>query len=146
MNLSWNKICFSLSLLTISIYHTALVSSYYNLVLFFNYSLIFLFVTTMYQFNTFFTILYGGHCGRDLMVVGFTTTYAISAYIHWSCEFESHSIEVYSIQHYVINFVSDLRQVCGFLQALWFPPQYNWNVIEIGVKHHIDITLTLAPQ
>ena len=30
--------------------------------------------------------------------------------------------EVYNIQHYVIKFVSDLRQVCGFLQVLWFPP------------------------
>jgi len=30
--------------------------------------------------------------------------------------------EVYSIQHYVIKFVSDLRQVGGFLQVLRFPP------------------------
>ena len=31
--------------------------------------------------------------------------------------------EVYSIQHYVINFVSDLRQVSGFLWVLLrFPP------------------------
>jgi hypothetical protein len=30
--------------------------------------------------------------------------------------------EVYSIQHYVIKFVSDLRQVGGFLQVLWFTP------------------------
>jgi len=30
--------------------------------------------------------------------------------------------EVYSIQHYVIKFVSDLWQVGGFLQVLWFPP------------------------
>jgi hypothetical protein len=30
--------------------------------------------------------------------------------------------EVYSIQRYVIKFVSDLRQVSGFLQVLWFPP------------------------
>ena len=29
---------------------------------------------------------------------------------------------VYSIQHYVIKFVSDLRQVCGFLWVLNFPP------------------------
>ena len=29
--------------------------------------------------------------------------------------------EVYSIQHYVIKFVSDLRQVGGFLQVLRFP-------------------------
>jgi hypothetical protein len=30
--------------------------------------------------------------------------------------------EVYSIQHYVIKFVSDLRQIGGFLQVLRFPP------------------------
>ena len=30
--------------------------------------------------------------------------------------------EVYSIQHYVIMFVSDLRQGGGFLRVLWFPP------------------------
>jgi hypothetical protein len=29
---------------------------------------------------------------------------------------------VYSIQHYVIKFVSDLRLVCGFLRVLRFPP------------------------
>jgi hypothetical protein len=30
--------------------------------------------------------------------------------------------EVYSIQHYVIKFVIDLRQVGGFLRVLWFHP------------------------
>jgi len=30
--------------------------------------------------------------------------------------------EVYSIQHYVIKFVSGLRQVGGFLGVLRFPP------------------------
>jgi len=30
--------------------------------------------------------------------------------------------EVYSIQDYFMKFVSDLRQVGGFLQVLWFPP------------------------
>jgi hypothetical protein len=30
--------------------------------------------------------------------------------------------EVYSIQHYVMKFVSDLRQVGGFLPVLPFPP------------------------
>ena len=57
---------------------------------------------------------------RDRMVVGFTTTYAISAYHHWCSEFESRSER--GIQHYVIKFVSDLRQVGGVLQVLWFPP------------------------
>jgi len=30
--------------------------------------------------------------------------------------------EVYSIQHYVIKFVSDLRQLGAFLRLLRFPP------------------------
>ena len=46
---------------------------------------------------------------RDRMVVGFTTTCAISDYQHSSCEFESAHDEVYSIQHYV-------QQVGGFLR------------------------------
>ena len=58
--------------------------------------------------------------GRDCMVVGFTTTYAISAYQHWCCEFESRSGR--GVQRYVIKFVSDLRQVGGFLR---FPPPIN---------------------
>jgi len=57
--------------------------------------------------------------GRDRMVVGFITTYAISAYYHLRCEFEPRTGEVYSIEHYVIQFVSGLRQVGGFLR---FPP------------------------
>jgi len=32
-----------------------------------------------------------GRCGRDRMVVGFTTTYAISAYHYLSCEFKPRS-------------------------------------------------------
>ena len=50
--------------------------------------------------------------------------------------------EVYSIHHYVIKFVSDLRQVSGFFRVLRFPSQikltvrYNWNIIKSGVKHH----------
>ena len=55
-----------------------------------------------------------GSWDRDRMVVGFTITYADH---YWSCEFESSHEEVYSIQHYVIKFVSDLRQVGGFLQV-----------------------------
>ena len=58
--------------------------------------------------------------GDDRMVVGFTATYAISAYDHWCCEFESRS--GLGVQHYVIKFVSDLRQVGCFLRILRFPP------------------------
>jgi len=32
--------------------------------------------------RTFASISEGGHCGRDHMVVGFTTTYAIGDYFH----------------------------------------------------------------
>jgi hypothetical protein len=34
--------------------------------------------------------------------------------------------EVYSIQHYVIKFVSDLRQVGGFLRVFRFPPPHDY--------------------
>jgi hypothetical protein len=33
--------------------------------------------------------------------------------------------EVYSIQHYVVMFANDLRQVGGFLQVPQFPPPIN---------------------
>jgi hypothetical protein len=35
--------------------------------------------------------------------------------------------EVYSIQHYVIEFVSDLRQVSGFLRAISLIKIVVWN-------------------
>ena len=48
--------------------------------------------------------------------------------------------DVYSIQHYVIEFVSDLQQVDCFLRVLQFPPPikigYNSNIVESGIKHH----------
>jgi hypothetical protein len=53
------------------------------------------------------------------MIVGFTTTCAISAYHHYSFEFEPVHGEVYSMAHFVIKFVSDFRKIGGFLQ---FPP------------------------
>jgi hypothetical protein len=90
-----------------------------------------------------FTAISGemGRRGRDRMVVGFTTTYAISAYHYWCCEFESRSGR--GVQHYVMKFVSDLRQVSGFHRDPRFPSPikltatiYNWNIVESGVKHH----------
>ena len=58
--------------------------------------------------------------GRNRIVVGFTTTCAISAYHHWCCELESRLER--GLQHYVIKFASDLKQVGGFLRVLLFPP------------------------
>ena len=46
------------------------------------------------------------------------------------------------MQHYVIKFVSDLRRVSvvfsgysGFPHQWNWPPWYNWNIVESGVKH-----------
>jgi hypothetical protein len=60
---------------------------------------------------------------RGRMVVGFTTTGAISAYHHYKVVSSNlvHG-EDYLIQHYVIKFVSDLRQVDDFLRVLRFRP------------------------
>ena len=40
---------------------------------------------------------------------------------------ECRSDEMYSIQNYVTKFVSDLRQVGGFLWVLWFSQQQQQN-------------------
>ena len=42
--------------------------------------------------------------------------------------------KVYSMQHYVIKFVSDLQQVVGFLCVLWFPPRYKTDTAGILLK------------
>jgi hypothetical protein len=58
-----------------------------------------------------------GRRGRDCMVVWFTTTYANE-------NVNSNPVhgEMYSIQHYVKKFVSDLRRVGDFLRVLRLPP------------------------
>ena len=77
------------------------------------------------------------------MVVGFTTTCVLSVPIATKVV-SSNMVhgEVYLIQHYVIKFVSDLRQVGGFLWVFRFTPPIKLTamIIEIlftcGVKHH----------
>ena len=86
--------------------------------------------------HDYFLILYWSRRGRDRMLVGSTTTYAIGAYPHWFCGFDCRSW--LGEQHYVIKFVSDLWQVGGFLGVLHHyssPPRYSWNIVESGVKH-----------
>jgi hypothetical protein len=63
------------------------------------------------------------------MVVGFTTANVISAYHHWSCEFESRSGDLFSIQHYVIKFFSDLWEGGGLLRAVRFLPPIKLTAI-----------------
>ena len=60
--------------------------------------------------------------GLDRMVVGFTTACAISAYHTKVVSLNLVHSEVYLIQYYVIKFVSDFWQVCGFIRVLRFPP------------------------
>ena len=60
--------------------------------------------------------------GRHRMVIGFTTKCAISAYHHLVVSSNPAHGGVYSIQYYVIKFVSKLRHVGGFLRVLRFPP------------------------
>jgi hypothetical protein len=43
---------------------------------------------SLYWYNQVLFVA-GGHHGHDGSAVGFTTTYAINAYHHYSCEFES---------------------------------------------------------
>ena len=57
----------------------------------------------------------------------------------FSCEFESCSGEVNSIHHYVIKFVSDLRQV--FSGYSWF---LHHDITEILLKVALN-TITLTP-
>ena len=52
-------------------------------------SLALLFSQTFKLFG--FPIIDRGHRSRDHVVVGFTTTYTLSAYHHWSCQFEFRS-------------------------------------------------------
>ena len=59
-------------------------------------------------------MIFNSVCYRPvIIIIYYIYTYAISAYDYKRCEFDSRSDEMYSIQHYVITFVSDLRQVGG---------------------------------
>ena len=73
-----------------------------------------IYIYMYYIFNYVSSEWYRDCLGHDLIVGGFTTICAISA-------IATKVGEVYSLQLYVIKFVSDLRQVSGFLRVLWFP-------------------------
>ena len=92
--------------------------------------LVFVFLTLLWPlcflafgiFNLFlFSIPRGMMVWQEL--VGIINTHVISAYHNQRWEFESRLSEVYSIQHYVIELVSDLLQIGGFFRVLLlFPP------------------------
>jgi hypothetical protein len=53
--------------------------------------------------------------------------------------------EVYSIQDYVIKFVSDLWQVGIFsgYYGFFLPPRYNWNIVESCFKGILKLILVI---
>ena len=73
------------------------------------------FTASIYTFcNKAFLIGIGGRRGHDRMVVGFTITYMQSVPFTTKVVSSNPVHGKYSIQHYEIKFVSDLRQVGGF--------------------------------
>ena len=60
--------------------------------------------------------------GCDRIVVGFTTAYATVPFTTEVVNSNPVHHAEYSIQHNVIKFVSDLRQVGGFLLVIRFSP------------------------
>ena len=79
----------------------------------------------------------GGRHGRDRMVVGFTTTYAISVYHHWCWEFEPRSGR--GVQQYVIK-------ICQWLATgRWFSPGPPVSsTIKTDCHHIAEILLKVA--
>jgi hypothetical protein len=78
---------------------------------------------------------------RGSMVIGFTTTYATSAYHHWCCEFESRSGRGV---HYVIKFVSDRSVVSRGTPVLSTNKTDCHDIAEILLKVALNtMTLTL---
>ena len=83
-----------------------------------------------------------GRCGRDCMVVGFTN-YLCNLHITTNVVSSNPANgKVYTIQHYVIKFVSDLRQVGGFLRVSSTNKTDRHDITEILLKVELN-TLTL---
>ena len=81
-----------------------------------------------------------GRRGRQCMVVGFTTTYAISTYHHLRCEFEYHSADTTLCDKVCLI---DLLQVGDFPRVLSVSSTNKTdrhdiakNIVESCVKHH----------
>ena len=71
----------------------------------------------------------------EMMMMMTTPAFFFIVIVSWSFVNSNPTGEVYSIQHYVIKLVSDLRQVGGFLQVLQFPPPIKLNdITEILLK------------
>jgi hypothetical protein len=65
-------------------------------------------------------------CDCDHMVVGFTTAYVLSITTNVLRSIPTQT-RCTQLQHYVIKFFSDVRQVGGFLWVIWYhdAPAHN---------------------
>ena len=75
------------------------------------------------------------HRRRDRLVFEFTTTYVISAYHHWFCEFESRS-GCTALCDKVCQWLATDRWFFRFPPPIKLTPRYIWNIVESGIKHH----------
>ena len=68
-------------------------------------------------------VAFGDGLNKGIFFSNTTTIYKFVSHVKFKVVslFPTHG-EVYSIQHYVIKFISDLRHVGGFLLVLQFPP------------------------
>ena len=84
-----------------------------------------------------------GHRGRDRLVVGFTTTYVISAYNHWCCEFESRSWR--GVQHDEIKVVSNLRLTTIIMTHFMnhFRPPFMTYTLPLLINYSYIIQVTM---
>ena len=57
------------------------------------------------------------------MLVGFTTTYAISAHHHWFCEFESRNIVESDVKYHQTNKQTSIQSPKYIFVFAFFPPQ-----------------------
>ena len=73
-----------------------------------------------------------GRRGRDRIVVGFTATYAISTYYHCCCQIESRSGR--GVEHFLIKFVRDFRQVDGVSRVASTNKTDRHDITEILLK------------
>ena len=95
------------------------------------------------QSNIYLFLIRRGLRGRDRMVVGLQLPMQS---VHNTTEVNSSKSTlygVYSIQYYVIKFVSDLRPVRGFIRVHWIPPPIKLTATLKMSLNTIPITLSL---
>jgi hypothetical protein len=97
------------------------VHVFFLLIDFFNWIILIFEIVSNWSSNTL-DPLYMENIGKVKLLIIWLPM-QIRAYHHWCCGFESQAGQ--GVQHYVIKFVSDLRQVGGFLRVLQFPPPIN---------------------